>query len=100
MLALLQIPQIPDDEAALEMLNRLESLLYDRFPPSLAADTDALETALLGVARRYPLGSGHVEDLVARLRHITSTEEDNPGLTPSADTKKGSSDRDGALDPQ
>jgi HEAT repeat protein len=77
---LLTLLKIADDESTFGMLNGIESLMYDRFPPSLAADAEALEAALLAVASKFPLTRGHVEDLVSRLRRLTGLERGAPDL--------------------
>lgn len=79
---LLALLKIADDDAALTMLNGIESLLYDRLPPALAADAEALEAALLSMASKFPLTQGHVEDLVSRLGRLTGPERGAPDLEP------------------
>ncbi len=79
---LLALLKFADDESIFGMLNGIESLMYDRLPPSLAADAEALEAALLVVASKFPLTRGHVEDLVSRLRWLTGPERGAPDLEP------------------
>jgi len=79
MLALLKIA---DDESIFGMLNGIESLMYNRLPPSLAADAEALKAVLLAVTSKFPLTRGHVEDLVSRLRQLTGLERGAPDLEP------------------